>query len=262
MKENDKIGYVYLTTNLLNGKQYVGQHLHDGFDKGYKGSGIAITNAINKYGWDNFKCEVLCWCGTQTQLNEAEDNYIKLLGTMSPNGYNLKGGGSKGKPCKESRVKLSESLKKRYANPEERKKTSEASKKIWKNEETHKKASEAQTNRYKDQEERKKTSEAIKKYWMIPESFEKQSKIQKKNWESKERHITQSKALKKYWESEENRKKRSKPVIQYTLDGEFIKEWSSATEIKRVLGFDQGYISACCRGEHKHAYNFLWKFAS
>ena len=33
----EKIGYVYLTTNLVNGKQYVGQHLSAKFDKRYKG---------------------------------------------------------------------------------------------------------------------------------------------------------------------------------------------------------------------------------
>lgn len=154
----EKIGYVYLTTNLLNGKQYVGQHLSDGFDKYYKGSGIAITNAINKYGWDNFTCEVLQWCTTQTQLNEVEDNCIRLYGTMVPNGYNLKGGGANGKYSKESRKKMSEAKKDKTPTEETRKKMSEAQKNRFQNPEERKKLSEAHKDKHPTEETRKKMS--------------------------------------------------------------------------------------------------------
>lgn len=53
------IGYVYLTTNLINGKKYIGMHKKDYFDENYKGSGKILWYAINKYGWENFKTEVL-----------------------------------------------------------------------------------------------------------------------------------------------------------------------------------------------------------
>lgn len=52
----------------------------------------------------------------------------------------------------------------------------------------------------------------------------------------------------------------SKPVLQFTKDGEFVKEWKSATDVKRNLGFAQQYISSCCTGKHKSAYNYIWKF--
>lgn len=35
-------GYIYITTNTINGKQYIGQHISDTFDKNYKGSGIKL----------------------------------------------------------------------------------------------------------------------------------------------------------------------------------------------------------------------------
>lgn len=126
------IGYVYLTTNLVNGKQYVGQHLSDDFDKYYKGSGTYIIRAFNKYGWDNFDCKVLQWCTTQTQLNAVEDNCIKLYGTMVPNGYNLKGGGANGKWSEESRKRASEAKKGKHTGDKNhfyRKKHSEESRK-------------------------------------------------------------------------------------------------------------------------------------
>ena len=52
--------------------------------------------------------------------------------------------------------------------------------------------------------------------------------------------------------------KCSKPVLQFTLDGEFIREWPSAMECERN-GFDQSNVSACCRGRIKSAYGYIWK---
>jgi len=54
--------------------------------------------------------------------------------------------------------------------------------------------------------------------------------------------------------------KMSKPVYQYTKDGKFVAEYSSASEVERQLGFDQGSISACCNGKRKSAYGYIWRF--
>lgn len=51
--------------------------------------------------------------------------------------------------------------------------------------------------------------------------------------------------------------KRSKPVIQYTLDGKFVREWESYRECKRN-GFN--HVSECCRGKRKTHKNFIWKY--
>ena len=53
--------------------------------------------------------------------------------------------------------------------------------------------------------------------------------------------------------------KLSKTVLQFTLDGEFVKEWSSTMECSRN-GFNQGSVAACCRGERKKHKNFKWCF--
>ena len=50
---------------------------------------------------------------------------------------------------------------------------------------------------------------------------------------------------------------QSKPVLQYTLDGEFVKEWLSAKECGRN-GFKS--VSACCRGKRKSCGGYLWKY--
>lgn len=54
------------------------------------------------------------------------------------------------------------------------------------------------------------------------------------------------------------KKKISKPVLQFTLDGEFVKEWPSAMECGRN-GFDHSAISKCCRGGLEKYKNYKWK---
>lgn len=52
----------------------------------------------------------------------------------------------------------------------------------------------------------------------------------------------------------------SKPIEQYDLEGNFIKEWDSATQVERDLGFNHSNISKCCLGRYNIAYNYKWKF--
>ena len=54
--------------------------------------------------------------------------------------------------------------------------------------------------------------------------------------------------------------KRSIPVIQFTKDGEFIKEWISAKEAQRQLGISQSNICACCKGKGKTAGGYIWRY--
>lgn len=69
-------GYIYLTTNLINQMMYIGQHKSSIFTE-YKGSGKYLKKALNKYGWDNFKVELLEECSSQEELNDREKFWIK-----------------------------------------------------------------------------------------------------------------------------------------------------------------------------------------
>lgn len=55
--------------------------------------------------------------------------------------------------------------------------------------------------------------------------------------------------------------KLSKKVRQYSLEGEFIKEFPSASEIQRQLGFANNNISSCCLGKRKTSNGYIWKYA-
>ena len=54
--------------------------------------------------------------------------------------------------------------------------------------------------------------------------------------------------------------KLMKPVLQYDLEGNFIKEWSSLKEASYHCNIHQSNISNCCRGTQRTCKNYIWKF--
>ena len=60
--------------------------------------------------------------------------------------------------------------------------------------------------------------------------------------------------------TEEYRKNKSKPILQYSKEGEFIREWFGAKEVERVLGIYQGNITKCCQGKLKSTGGFVWRY--
>lgn len=54
--------------------------------------------------------------------------------------------------------------------------------------------------------------------------------------------------------------KRSKIILQYTLDGKFVKEWYGSKEIARAFNGCNSFILKCCRGVYRQAYGYIWKF--
>lgn len=53
--------------------------------------------------------------------------------------------------------------------------------------------------------------------------------------------------------------KLSKRVLQFTLDGEFVREWESTMECERN-GFCHQHVAACCRGKKPQYKGFIWKY--
>ena len=90
-------GYIYKTTNLINGKIYIGQHKSEEYDSSYYGSGKILKSAINKYGIENFSNTVLCYCESKKELDKLERQLIKQYNSRNPNiGYNISFGGEGG----------------------------------------------------------------------------------------------------------------------------------------------------------------------
>ena len=103
--------YIYLITNKVNGKIYIGKHSTDNLNDGYMGSGIIIKRAIAKDGKDNFTKEYLAFCDSEDTLNYLEKFYIKKYKAKEV-GYNLTDGGEGlQNPNIEIRQKISASRK-------------------------------------------------------------------------------------------------------------------------------------------------------
>lgn len=242
------MGVIYVRPNLINGKKYVGlttdlktrQYNWNNLNQPY--AGPAINNARAKYGIDNFGFEILKECEDE-ELDYWEKYYIKELNTKVPNGYNLTDGGD---GCKgyhhtdEYKKKMSEAVKGeknhmygKHHGEETKKKMSKVHKGIKHTEEARKKMSEAAKGNQHclgikhSEETRKKMSEAVKgRYKGIYNT------------------------------------KLSKSVLQYDIDGNFIKEWPSMAEIERQLEYCKSAICTCCHGKCKQAYGFIWKYTS
>lgn len=133
-------GIIYKIENLVNGKVYIGQTIQDGgFDARYsaRGEGIErvyksnlqhrnnkknyntyLVRSIEKYGFNNFKVnKIFDVAFSKEELDIKEDIWINYFDCIK-NGYNNQGGGSNGKLSEESRIKMSNSAKKRFENKE------------------------------------------------------------------------------------------------------------------------------------------------
>lgn len=85
---------IYKTTNLINGKQYIGQQII--YDKKYLGSGKLLIRAIKKYGKQSFRKEILenCINISQKELDDKEKYWIEKYDAVDDkNFYNLSLGG-------------------------------------------------------------------------------------------------------------------------------------------------------------------------
>lgn len=125
--KSGEICSIYLLTNIVNGKIYVGQtwlplHIRMGKEgSNYKNS-LYLYSAIQKHGADKFQYEILVQCRDQESADYLEEYFINQYDSRNLQiGYNLKEGGSAGRHSDETRKKISETLKAQAAawSPEE-----------------------------------------------------------------------------------------------------------------------------------------------
>lgn len=223
---DSKIYSVYKHT-APNGKVYIGITKNDvkirwksGY--GYKQQRL-FWRAIQKYGWDNIKHEVLV---SGLSADEAKDKEVELILSLKSNnplyGYNVTSGGDGTReysPTDKTRHKIRMAL---IGN-----KMSEESKR---------KMSESQRERFKKHPKGKSSNETRK---LISEK----TKGRK------------SPNLGKFGYAN----KTSKEVAQYSKDGKYINKFGSGAEAERCTGICCADISKCCRGKRKSAGGYVWR---
>lgn len=86
---------IYCTTNLINGKKYIGKDVCN--NPNYLGSGVLLKKSIIKYGKENFLKEILEECNSKEMLNDREKYWIVYHNAVnSSEYYNLRDGGDGG----------------------------------------------------------------------------------------------------------------------------------------------------------------------
>lgn len=252
------MGYIYLVTNRLNGKQYVGQTLRDDIELRWKehrkickaSLGKYIYNAYLKHGIENFDFKVICNCDNE-KCNDLEEEYIQKYNTISPNGYNLKSGGRNSRQHPDTIKLISERKKgvpsKVVMTPELRKIRSQNSKGE-KNPNYGKKLSD---------EQRQKISQKTKENWKAKKEA---GFVQKPNVMN-----AMNEALKKKRESVPKKVKpkstsNKRSIAKLDQYGNIIEKFESMIEASKKTNICGMSISKVCRGCRKTAGGFGWKY--
>ena len=214
-----------------SGKVYIGitkqsppKRWKDGF--GYR-QNVYFWKAIVKYGWDNIQHEILF---TGLTKEEAEQKEIELIAHYKSNnrdfGYNINNGGNTtGTHSEETRRKMSDSGRGKHIG----KKASEATK--------------LKMSQIRQGTNRGENNPMYGKRGPLNPNYGK--------------HLMGETKLKI---SQSNKGKGNKKVLQYSLDGEFIKEWDSLSDVGRELGIIVTNISRVCRGKRKSTGGYVWRY--
>lgn len=89
MHVTDSYGFIYITTNMINGKRYIGQKKFDNGSrwKSYLGSGSHLQNAISKYGKKNFARNIVSIAFSPEDLNKLEKQWIEDSNAIERDDY-------------------------------------------------------------------------------------------------------------------------------------------------------------------------------
>ena len=231
IKENTWTVYRHISPS---GKVYIGITSQDVLTRWHYGHGYVrceyFYKAIQKYGWNSIKHEVLF-----TNLSEEKAKYLevelirhyKALGIS----YNLTDGG--------------DGWLGYHHSDETKEKMRVAKLGTHLSEDTKQKMSKSRMGRLGTMNGKRHTEETKAKMSVARTG---KKKVYKKTKEE----IT--KTFKKAQEGV-----TTVPVLQYSKDGVFICEYPSIAEAGRAIGKKYNHIADCCRGSVKQAFGYIWR---
>jgi group I intron endonuclease len=266
---------IYKTTNLVNGKQYIGRDSRN--NPNYLGSGPLIKKAIKKYGKENFIKEIIEECHSFEQMVEREEYWLNYYDAgHSKMFYNMHNKGSGAEHSDEWRRQRS-ILTIGENNPfygkthsiQSRKRMSKIRKgKRW-SDEYKLKMSEVMNSseKYKDfvetrrgkarPEHSKKMKELYASGKLVPHNLgkpnspEARAKISAKN----KGKIIPPDVRKKMGIS------KRKSVDMFDVSGVFLRSFQSIQEASDTMNIGRDSVYGCCIGKYRQGGGYIWKYS-
>jgi len=243
----DPYGFIYITTNTVNGKKYIGQRKFSNSWKSYLGSGLAILSAIKKYNKENFSRIIIAIAYSREELNQLEIQYIKLHNAVeNENYYNISLGGdspmSGRKMTEQHKQKISESEKGKIISEETKGKMKIAKIGTSRNKETKLKISNYQKNKIVSEETKEKMRGENNHFYGKHHSEE--SKLKMSNSLKGRKHSEETKNKMKKSSKKKGENPNARKIICITTGEIFncIKDASDKYNIQSA------HIVECCKG--------------
>lgn len=250
--------------------------------QGYKNN-FHFWSAIKKYGWDNFKHEIIKEGLSFDEACETEKRLISEYKSFDSRfGYNIALGGQGFLMTDEQRAEVSDRQKKFYSDPSVRKKVSIRSKKMWADENfynNHVGEKHPMYGHTHTEEARQKISEARRgkpttkgKVWTLEEK-QHMSEVQMghKGTPWTEEHKERQRRRMLGSNNPNYGKKPSQKTIEAAInrcsigvvqvDGGKLIYYKSAAEAGRITGICKTNITRVCKGERATAGGYVWRYA-
>lgn len=224
---------IYKHTNLINGKIYIGQTKQTANNRWANGLGYnpysnsrncVFWNAIQKYGWNSFKHEIIeDNIQTKEEADKRETYWIKYfnsyIGFSNPNGYNMTLGGSSGEHLGYPVYQIDKSTQvvlKEFSS------SAEASRSFGEGNNSSRIRRCCEGLIY-----------SVKGYfWCYQKDYN-------ENWTPKDNQLVS-------------------PVFQINDDFEVVRRYDSIKDCVNRTGFSGGSIVSCCRRKQRKANNYYW----
>lgn len=208
-------GYIYITTNLINGRMYIGKHKSEKYDSSYYGSGKILLYAIKKYGIENFSNSILDTAECLEELNEKEKYYIGLYREKYKDKlYNIANGGDGGNTFENKSQDEKDDFIEKMTTINQQRCASDKFKQL--------------------------TSLRMRKKYSDPLEREKQSKKITEAWSSERLRNKQSIRLKEYYKTHKKDCRHNNIPCIFELNG-VIKEFDKEKELKKYLKEEYNY---------------------
>lgn len=243
-------GFIYKTTNNVNGKMYIGKRTYDkdGKWETYLGSGTLLKRALKKYGKDNFSRTILQECEDLSELNSSEKYWIDYYdATKNDMFYNISGGGDGGNTIAGYTEEQLIDYKARKS-------------------EIHKITSPKGENSGNAVLKEKDVKEIIQ--MMLDGEYDIEIS---KNYNVSHNTISDIRNHKTWkflthgieFPTQQKRYegKNKKVVCQYDECGTYLNTFNSAVEAENITGVPKKLISAVCHGGKRAAYGYIWRFS-